>query len=152
MILEPSIAMLSKNVLYSLQTSRLHVKLVQETETETQEEAQSDRPDGAARISAGVAGATILLACFIAEHNLSFLTADYLVDLMKIMFSDSAIAQGLNMKRTRCTEVTKILGRVATEDLIAQFKANKLPVIVEESTDTGTGKCSAVIVRFIDAV
>ncbi|KAG7159010.1 hypothetical protein Hamer_G006422 [Homarus americanus] len=47
----------------------------------------------------GVAVAIILFPCFIAEHNLPFTTADHLVDLIKRMFPDSAIAQGMNMKK-----------------------------------------------------
>ncbi|KAG7175295.1 hypothetical protein Hamer_G001348, partial [Homarus americanus] len=46
------------------------------------------------------------------EHNLPFTTADHLVDLMKRMFPDSAIAQDMNMKRTKCTEVMRTLGRL----------------------------------------
>ncbi|KAG7164203.1 hypothetical protein Hamer_G014341 [Homarus americanus] len=64
----------------------------------------------------GVAVATILFACYIAEQNLPFTTAGHLVDLMKRMFPDSVIAQGMNMKRTKCTEVVRTLGRCVTED------------------------------------
>ncbi|KAG7162301.1 hypothetical protein Hamer_G007815 [Homarus americanus] len=77
----------------------------------------------------GVAVATILFACFIAEHNLPFTTADHLVDLMKRMFPDSAIAQGMNIKRTKSTEVVRTLGRCVTEDLEDKLRERKFSII-----------------------
>lgn len=53
--------------------------------------------------------ATIMMICFLAEHNLPFLIADHLTDLCKAMFPDSAIAQGLHLKRTKCTELTSLM-------------------------------------------
>lgn len=53
--------------------------------------------------------ATIMMICFLAEHNLTFLIADHLTDLCKAMFPDSAIAQGLHLKRTKCTELTSLM-------------------------------------------
>ncbi|XP_069979655.1 uncharacterized protein [Penaeus vannamei] len=61
--------------------------------------------------------AYILIICFLAEHNLPFLVADHLLEFCKAMFPDSAIAQGLHMKRTKCTEVAKKVGGIITEDL-----------------------------------
>lgn len=110
-----------------------------------QHDVQGDpRPRG------GVVLATILLACFIAEHNLPFSTADHLVELMKIMFPDSAIAQGMTMGRTKCTDVIKILGRCVMNELIEKMRLNKFSIIIDESTDISTLKSMAVIVRFFD--
>ncbi|KAG7177383.1 hypothetical protein Hamer_G016667 [Homarus americanus] len=83
----------------------------------------------------GVAVATILFTCFIAKHNLPFTTAGHLVDLMKRMFPDSAIAQGMNMKRTKCTEVERTLGRCVTADLVDKLRESKFSIIVDETTD-----------------
>ncbi|XP_042237675.1 protein ZBED8-like isoform X2 [Homarus americanus] len=99
----------------------------------------------------GVAVATILFACFIAEHNLPFTTADHLVDLMKRMFPDSVIAQGMNMKRTKCTEVVRTLGRCVTEDLVDKLRENKFSIIVDKTTDISTMKAYSVLVRFWDS-
>ncbi|XP_064082991.1 uncharacterized protein LOC135199007 [Macrobrachium nipponense] len=99
----------------------------------------------------GVSTATILLACFIAENNLPFTTADKLVDLMKRMFPDSAIAQGLFMKRTKCTDVIRTMGKTVTNSLIKKLRTNKFSVIMDESTDVSTTKSCAVIVRFYDS-
>ena len=81
--------------------------------------------------SQGVALAMILFACFIAEHNLPFTTADHLVDLMKVMFPDSVIAQSMSMKRTKCTEVVKALGRCAHVDIVNKLKRYKFSVIAD---------------------
>lgn len=64
---------------------------------------QGDNED--LRPCSGVAFANILLACFIAEHNLPFTTADHLVLLLKEMFPDSRIAQGMNKGSSKCTEI-----------------------------------------------
>lgn len=94
---------------------------------------QGDNEDP--RPCSGVAFATILFACFIAEHNLPFTTADHLVLLMKKMFPDSRIAQGMSMGRTKCTEVVTIVGRCVMDDLINNLRNNKFFVIVDEVTD-----------------
>ena len=78
--------------------------------------------------------ATILLICFIAEHNLPFMIADHLIDLCKTIFPDPAIAQGLQMKRTKCTEITNHLGTCITNDLAEKLKHNSFSIIVDEST------------------
>lgn len=45
--------------------------------------------------------ATIHMICFIAEHNLPFTLSDHMVELCKVMFSDSAIAQSMCMKKNK---------------------------------------------------
>ncbi|XP_068217840.1 uncharacterized protein [Palaemon carinicauda] len=96
----------------------------------------------------GVVMATILFACFIAEHILPFTTADNLVDLMKRMFPDS---QSSSMKRTKYTDVIKTMGRTVTNSLAKKLRTSKFPVIMDESTDVSTIKSCAVIVRFYDS-
>ncbi|XP_064106824.1 uncharacterized protein LOC135215802 [Macrobrachium nipponense] len=95
--------------------------------------------------------ATFLLACFIAENYLPFTTADKLVDLMNGMFPDSAIAQGLFMKRAKCTDVIRTMGKTVTNSLVKKLRTNKFSVIMDESTDVSTTKSCAVIVRFYDS-
>jgi hypothetical protein len=48
-----------------------------------------------------VAKAELVLTLFMAEHNTPFLRADHLVDCLKKMFPDSAIAQKMSLKRTK---------------------------------------------------
>lgn len=70
--------------------------------------------------------AHILLICFIAEHNLPFLLANHMTDLCKAMFPDSAIANGLHMKRTKCTDVAKKTGHVISDNLVKDLQQNKV--------------------------
>lgn len=95
----------------------------------------------------GVALAKILLICFIAEHNLPFSTADHMIDLCKVMFPDSTIAQGMCMKKTKCTELTITLSKCVTNELVRNLQKYKFSVIVDESTDVSTTKCLTVIVK-----
>lgn len=98
----------------------------------------------------GVAMAKILMICFIAEHNLPFTIADHMIDLCKVMFPDSAIAQGMCMKRTKCTELTKTLSKCVTSELLKKLKHHKFSVIIDESTDVSTTKCLTVLVKYYD--
>ena len=48
---------------------------------------------------------TVLMICFIAEHNLPYNISKYMPDLFKNMFPDLKIAAGLKLKRTKFSEV-----------------------------------------------
>lgn len=97
-----------------------------------------------------VALAKILMICFIAEHNLPFTIVDHMVELCKVMFPDSAIAQSMNMRKTQCTELTRSLGNCITSELIQKLKQHKFSVIIDESTDVSTTKCLTVLVKYYD--
>lgn len=94
--------------------------------------------------------ATILMICFIAEHNLPFTLSDHMVELCKVMFPDSAIAQGTCMKRTKCSDVAKTLGTCIASALVTKLKKYEFSVIVDESTDVSSTKCLCVIVKYFD--
>lgn len=98
----------------------------------------------------GVTLATILMVCFIAEHNLPFAIIDHMVELCKVMFPDSVIAQDLCMKRTKCTDVAKRMGMCVTNALVLKIRKHKFSVIVDESTDVSTRKCLCVVVKYYD--
>ena len=48
-----------------------------------------------------VAKAELLLVAFMAEHNMPFIQADHLVEVIKQMFPDSTIAKSIQTKRTK---------------------------------------------------
>ncbi|XP_045110002.1 uncharacterized protein LOC123503942 [Portunus trituberculatus] len=98
----------------------------------------------------GVALVKILLICFIAEHNLPFTIVDHMINLCKVMFPDSAIAQGMSMKKTKCTDLTRKLSKCVTAELVNKLKQHKFSVIVDKSTDVGTTKCLTVLVKYYD--
>ena len=51
------------------------------------------------------AKAKLLMVGFMAEHRTPFAQADHMVDMLKAMFPDSAIAQNMKLKRTKASYV-----------------------------------------------
>ncbi|KAG7173314.1 hypothetical protein Hamer_G026587 [Homarus americanus] len=133
----PSRALCKREVSAELKAIKRHktTKMHAVYEASEQQEVQQERiPVHHGNYAAnGVAVATTNFACLIAEHNLSFTTADHLVHLMKRMFPDSAIAQGMNMKKKNSTEVVRTLGRCVTEDLVNKLRERKFSIIVDET-------------------
>ncbi|XP_076044864.1 uncharacterized protein LOC143027462 [Oratosquilla oratoria] len=102
-------------------------------------------------VGASVAVAVALLMAFIAEHNLSFSIIDPMVELVKVMFPDSAIAQGIHMHKTKCSEtMIKSLANAITEDLTKKLRIYKFSIIIDETTDVSCTKTCAVLVRYFD--
>lgn len=112
-----------------------------EQPVEPQTEDDSDEPDMVTR-------AEIKLSSFLAEHNISFNTIDHLTDLLKDIFSDSAIAQKICLKRTKATTIMKSVSTVAQKSVIHDMKENLFSVILDETTDTSTCKTCAVVVKY----
>ncbi|KAG7173932.1 hypothetical protein Hamer_G026680, partial [Homarus americanus] len=76
-----------------ISTIRRHKKAKMHVANEGKADQQESGPSTPNYSLSGVAFATILLCCFIAEHNLPFTIAEPLVKLQKRMFPDSTIAQ-----------------------------------------------------------
>lgn len=99
-------------------------------------------------IKANIQRAEIKLSAFMAEHNIPFLAADHLPDLLKECFPDSKILQGINMKRTKTSAIVKnVIGVTAKEELSEILKECKFSILTDESTDIGSVKTSCVVVR-----
>lgn len=95
-----------------------------------------------------ICSAEIKLAAFFAEHNISFITSDHLIDLLKKTFDDSETIQGLSMKRTKTTAIIKnVIGASQKLELANKLKVSKFSIMTDESTDIGTVKTSCVVVR-----
>ncbi|XP_066963613.1 zinc finger protein 862-like [Macrobrachium rosenbergii] len=73
-----------------------------------------------------------------------------MVNLCKSMFPDSAIAQAMSMKRTKCTDLTKALGTCISNELVSKLRINKFSVIIDETTDVSSTKCLTIFVKFFD--
>lgn len=92
--------------------------------------------------------AEIKLAGYFAEHNIPFLAADHISDLMKEIFPDSEIAKYINVKRTKTTAIVKnVIGVSQKIKLATKLKKQKFSLLTDESTDIGTVKTSCVVVR-----
>ena len=96
--------------------------------------------------------AQILLIAFIAEHNLAISIVEHLTELLKIMFPDSRIASGLQMRRTKCTDLAKKLSNVISMNLAYKLQTNPFSIIIDETTDNSKMKCLSVLVKFFDNV
>ena len=96
--------------------------------------------------------AQILLIAFIAEHNLAISIVEHLTELLKIMFPDSRIASGLQMRRTKCTDLAKKLSNVISMNLAYKLQTNPFSIIIDETTDNSKMKCLSVLVKFFDNI
>ena len=61
--------------------------------------------DANTQLKSNIQRAEIKLSAFMAVHNIPFLAADHLPDLLKECFPDSRIVQGINMKRTKTSAI-----------------------------------------------
>lgn len=92
--------------------------------------------------------AEIKLAGYIVEHNIPFLGADHLSDLMKEIFPDSEIAKSINIKRTKTTAIVKnVIGVSQKTELATKLRKQKCSILTDESTDIGNVKTSCVDIR-----
>lgn len=72
-----------------------------------------------------VGRAEIKLVTFMAEHNISFNTADHLVDILKDIFPDSAIVKRVSLERSKAAYLIKEVAKVSHNTVISDLKANK---------------------------
>lgn len=101
-------------------------------------------------ISKNIKTAEIKVAMFIAEHNISFQTADHLVSLIKDISKNIEVSQNMSCNRMKCNAIVKnVLGLGILENLLARMKNNKFSIIVDESTDCSSVKHLAVLVRMV---
>lgn len=98
-------------------------------------DVQEVEPVGCRRLNDTIALAKVLLICFIPECNLPLIIADHLVEICKTMFPDSPIAQEMCMKKTKCTQVTKAIGKCVHLEMVSKLKSRMFSVITDESTN-----------------
>lgn len=92
--------------------------------------------------------AEIKLTAFLAEHNVAFLATDHFADLLNSCFKDSAIAQNINLKKTKATAIIKnVISASYKSELAEYIKTVPFSILTDESTDIGTIKTSCVVLR-----
>jgi len=95
--------------------------------------------------------AETLFANFIAEHNIPFSVADHFSELSYKMFPDSEIAAKFACKKTKCTQIVKrAIAPSLYDEVIKNCQENAFSILCDESTDRGTDKCFAIMVRVLD--
>lgn len=92
--------------------------------------------------------AEIRMALILAEHNLPFNIIDHLSMVIRVSFSDSEIAKKYKNNRTKATSiVTNVTGAPGLENTVEIISKQKFSLIVDESTDKGSIKSLALVVR-----
>ncbi|XP_026732235.1 uncharacterized protein LOC113497004 [Trichoplusia ni] len=106
---------------------------------------------GVSLLKKQITEAELKMSAFFATHNLAFKVMDHLVPTLKSCFPDSTICQGMQMKRTKCTQiVTNVIGAAHEEEICEKLKKVKFSILTDESTDMSC-KTSCIMVRFYDS-
>lgn len=95
----------------------------------------------------------VMLAGFLAEHNLPIQTIDTLVELIPNICTDSKIAQGLKQHRTKTTAVIKnSLGAEFKKELntLLSTPGSYFSIVMDETTDMSSTKQCAFVVIYYD--
>lgn len=105
----------------------------------------------AADIDEKVRLAELKVGMFISEHNISFNTADHLVQLIKTIGINPEVVTKISCNRTKATAiVNNVLGSSGFQNIIERMKKNNFSLIIDESTDHSSIKHLAMVVRMLD--
>ena len=90
----------------------------------------------------------LFFARFVAEHNLSFATADHFTKLCKVMFPDSKIAESFACARTKTTVlITHALGPSAEDAVVSACQTQPFTILCDGGNDNFHKKYFGVMVR-----
>ena len=93
----------------------------------------------------------ICFARFVAEHNVSFATANHFTKLCKCMFPDSKIAEAFSCARTKTTAlVTHALGPAAESEVTKLCQKQPFTILCDGGNDNFEKKYFGVLVRLWD--
>ena len=93
----------------------------------------------------------LFFARFVAEHNLSFATADHLTKLCKVMFPDSKITESFACARTKTTAlITHALGPSAEDAVVSACQTQQFTILCDGGNDNFHKKYFGVMVRLWD--
>lgn len=96
--------------------------------------------------------AEIRLSMFITEHNISIRTSDHLVQLFKTICPESEAVKSMTCNHTKTTSIiNNVVGEYYYTSLIKRMATNKFSLLIDESTDMGSIKHLAVVVRMTDS-
>ena len=98
-----------------------------------------------------VTTAELFFTAFIAEHNLSFATADHFTKLCFKMFPDSKIAQNYSYARTKTAAIIKhTLAAAANAHVIEACTTTPFTILCDGGNDQYDKKYFRIMVRFWD--
>jgi len=82
----------------------------------------------------------IELASFFAEHNIAFLPAGHLVNILRGC-KDSKIAKDITLGEKKCSAVVRnIIAKTETEELAEILRKACFSIMIDESTDIANKK------------
>ena len=90
-------------------------------------------------------------AHFVAEHNLSFATAEHFTKLCKVMFPDSKIAESFSCARTKTKAlITHALAPSAEEAVVSACQRQLFSILCDGGNDNFQKKYFGILVRLWD--
>ena len=103
--------------------------------------------------SSKVISAEVMMAQFIALHNLPFQAADHLSDLVSSMFPDSKIAADFSSKHTKTKSIIcDALDPYLKNPVVESLKTTPFNLMCDESNDKGDRcKLLTILVRLFDS-
>eukprot|EP00745_Piridium_sociabile_P035061 TRINITY_DN6079_c0_g1_i10.p1 TRINITY_DN6079_c0_g1~~TRINITY_DN6079_c0_g1_i10.p1 ORF type:complete len:154 (-),score=33.93 TRINITY_DN6079_c0_g1_i10:276-737(-) len=93
-----------------------------------------------------VTKAETLMCQMVAEGNMSMSLGERLVPMMKKMFPDSKIAQGMQLGRTKETVMLKEMSVMAMKELAGEMKARPFSIATDGSNE-GEKKQFPLVIR-----
>ncbi|CAD7078353.1 unnamed protein product [Hermetia illucens] len=95
-----------------------------------------------------VIDAEIMMAVFVAEHNLAFQIMGHLPQFVNKITPDLNIAKKVKCSRTKMVNILRnVLGISYIEEIVDLLNANKFSLIIDESTDISLVKTLCLVVR-----
>ena len=93
----------------------------------------------------------LYFARFVAEHNMSFATADHFSKLCKVMIPDSKVAESFSCGRTKTTAlVTHALAPSTDDAVISACRKQKFSILCDGGNDNFNKKYFDILVRLWD--
>ena len=103
-------------------------------------------------VNDSVIRAEVMHTNFIAQLNLSFLTADHLAPMYSKMFSDSKINKKFRCSRTKTTAIlNNAIGPALHESLVTYMQNRPFSICKDGSSDSEIKKMNPLCVNIFDA-
>lgn len=111
---------------------------------------QNPMSDEKKKYETDVKRAEIKLSAFFANHNIAFQVVDMLTPVLKDIFTDSKIAQGIQLHRKKCTSIiNNVIAPIEIEETVQIIRKCPFSVLIDESTDICTQKFLCVLVHYV---
>lgn len=93
--------------------------------------------------------AELKIIIFLIMNNLTFTLITSLIELIKVVATDSQIVKELQCGKTKATETTNsLLYTSFLEKTVEILKKQPFSIIIDETTDISSRKCLALVVRY----